>query len=130
MPSLHAADALIIGVTLSGVARGPIAKVVFLLWPAWVCFSLIATANHFWLDIAAGLALAAVGAWTARLLERPRLRTFRRSGSDGTRTRDLRRDSPVLVVPVWAGIGGDYRCQQGFPTVVLRGSPGARGSLR
>ena len=51
-------------------------------------------------------------------------------GSDGTRTRDLRRDRPALVMPVWAGIGGDYRCQQGFPTVVLRGSPGACGSLR
>jgi len=53
-------------------------------------------------------------------------------GSDGTRTRDLRRDRPVLVMPVWAGIGGDYRCQQGFPTVVLRvrrAPAGASGDL-
>ena len=70
MPSLHAADALIIGVTLAAVARRPVAKALFLLWPAWVCFSLIATSNHFWLDIAAGFACAAAGAGTARLLER------------------------------------------------------------
>jgi hypothetical protein len=32
-------------------------------------------------------------------------RTF--SGSDGTRTRDLRRDRPVVLLPGWAGVGGD-----------------------
>jgi membrane-associated phospholipid phosphatase len=85
MPSLHAADALIIGGTLASVARRPIAKAMFLLWPAWVCFSLIATANHFWLDIAAGLAVAAVGAWTARLLERRALQAVRQDERDGTR---------------------------------------------
>ena len=77
MPSLHAADALIIGVTLAGVARRPIAKVLFILWPVWVCFSLIATANHFWLDIAAGLALAGAGALIVRLLERHGLASAR-----------------------------------------------------
>jgi hypothetical protein len=35
-------------------------------------------------------------------------------GSDGTRTRDLRRDRPVLVFPHWAGTGGDSRREQGF----------------
>jgi hypothetical protein len=28
-------------------------------------------------------------------------------GSDGTRTRDLRRDRPVLALPGWSGIGGN-----------------------
>ena len=80
MPSLHAADALIIGFTLASVARRPIAKVLFLLWPAWVCFSLIATANHFWLDIAAGLACAVAGAVTVRLVERRGLARAQSSG--------------------------------------------------
>jgi membrane-associated phospholipid phosphatase len=62
MPSLHAADALIVGVALAAAARHRWLKVLFLLWPLWVCFSLLATANHYWLDIAAGVALAAVGA--------------------------------------------------------------------
>lgn len=62
MPSLHAADALIIGVALALVIRNPLLKAVALLFPVWVWFSLIATANHFWLDIVAGIALAGVGA--------------------------------------------------------------------
>jgi membrane-associated phospholipid phosphatase len=54
MPSLHAADALIVGVTLAYIVRRRWAKVLWLLWPAWVCFSVMATANHFWLDCLAG----------------------------------------------------------------------------
>jgi membrane-associated phospholipid phosphatase len=57
MPSLHAADALIVGLVLSSLVRRPIWKVVWLVWPAWVSFAVMATGNHFWLDVAAGLAL-------------------------------------------------------------------------
>src|SRR5215475_2877137 len=35
MPSLHAADALIVGVTLAGLCKNRIAKVLWLIWPAW-----------------------------------------------------------------------------------------------
>jgi PAP2 superfamily len=62
MPSLHAADALIVGVVLATVVRRRIFKVLWLLWPAWVWFTVMATANHFWLDIVAGVAVAAVAA--------------------------------------------------------------------
>src|SRR5215216_142995 len=51
-------------------------------------------------------------------------------GSDGTRTRDLRRDRPVMALPGCAGIGGDYRHEKGFSTLVLRGFPGAAGTFR
>ena len=37
------------------------AKVAWVLWPLLVWFSVLATANHFWLDIVAGIALAGVG---------------------------------------------------------------------
>jgi membrane-associated phospholipid phosphatase len=57
MPSLHAADALIVGLVLASLVRRPIWKVVWLVWPAWVSFAVMATGNHFWLDVAAGLAL-------------------------------------------------------------------------
>jgi membrane-associated phospholipid phosphatase len=60
MPSLHAADALIAGVILASVVRRPIWKVVWLLWPAWVWFSVMATGNHFWLDVVAGVVLAVI----------------------------------------------------------------------
>jgi hypothetical protein len=62
MPSLHAADALIVGVVLATVVRRRIFKVLWLLWPAWVWFTVMGTANHFWLDIVAGIAVAAVAA--------------------------------------------------------------------
>jgi membrane-associated phospholipid phosphatase len=60
MPSLHAADALIAGVILASVVRRPIWKAVWLLWPAWVWFAVMATGNHFWLDVLAGIVLAAI----------------------------------------------------------------------
>jgi membrane-associated phospholipid phosphatase len=60
MPSLHAADALIAGVILTSVVRHPIWKAVWLLWPAWVWFSVMATGNHFWLDVVAGIVLAVI----------------------------------------------------------------------
>ncbi len=53
-----------------------------------------------------------------------------KNGSDGTRTRDLRRDRPVLPLPGWAGIGGDYPREQRFSTVVLRESAGVGGRFR
>ena len=62
MPSLHAADALIVGVALAALVRNPLRRGVFLLYPLWVWFSLLATANHFWVDLAAGTVLALVGA--------------------------------------------------------------------
>ena len=60
MPSLHAADALIVGVSLAFACRNPVAKVAWALWPAWVWFSVMATANHFWLDVVAGVGVALV----------------------------------------------------------------------
>jgi membrane-associated phospholipid phosphatase len=60
MPSLHAADALIVGIVLASVVRRRWAKALWLLWPAWVWFAVIATGNHFWLDVVAGNIVAAV----------------------------------------------------------------------
>jgi membrane-associated phospholipid phosphatase len=67
MPSLHAADALIVGVALFALVRRPVLRGLFLLYPLWVWFSLVATANHFWLDVVAGIVLAAIGAALASL---------------------------------------------------------------
>ena len=73
MPSLHSADALIVGVVMALVVKHTWAKVLWLAWPVWVWFSVMATGNHFWLDIAAGIAVAAVAAavvYRRRLLQR------------------------------------------------------------
>lgn len=58
MPSLHAADALIVGVALFVASRRWYFKALWALWPAWVWFCVLATANHFWLDVVAGIAVA------------------------------------------------------------------------
>ena len=60
MPSLHAADALIVGVILASVVRNRIAKALWLVWPLWVSFAVMATGNHFWLDVLAGMLLGAL----------------------------------------------------------------------
>ena len=61
MPSLHSADALIVGVTLASVATSRWGR-LWLLWPVWVSVALVATANHFWTDVAAGFLLAGLAA--------------------------------------------------------------------
>ncbi|HEY3462376.1 MAG TPA: phosphatase PAP2 family protein [Gaiellaceae bacterium] len=76
MPSLHAADALIVGWFLVVNSRTLWAKALWALWPLWVWFCVVATANHYLLDVFAGifvavLALVATG-WLARLFERLR----------------------------------------------------------
>jgi hypothetical protein len=58
MPSLHAADSLIVGIFLAAATRHWWAKAFWLAWPAWVWFAVMATGNHFWLDCVAGVAVA------------------------------------------------------------------------
>ena len=71
MPSLHAADALIVGVTMAVIVRRWPWRVLWLAWPAWVWFTVMATGNHFWLDIVAGIGVAALA---AAIVYRRRLR--------------------------------------------------------
>jgi membrane-associated phospholipid phosphatase len=71
MPSLHAADALIVGVVLMTLVRRPVWKALWLVWPLWVWFAVMATGNHFWLDVFAGVVLATA---TMLVVYRPPLR--------------------------------------------------------
>ena len=71
MPSLHAADALIVGWFLALSCRRLWAKALWALWPVWVWFCVVATANHYVLDVLAGIGVAVVSlaatAWMSRL---------------------------------------------------------------
>jgi hypothetical protein len=58
MPSLHAADALIVGWFLYSTSRTVWAKTLWAIWPFWVWFCVIATANHYVLDVLAGIGVA------------------------------------------------------------------------
>lgn len=60
MPSLHACDSLIVGIVMFKVCRHWWAKALWALWPAWVWFCVLATANHYLLDVLAGIAVALV----------------------------------------------------------------------
>jgi membrane-associated phospholipid phosphatase len=62
MPSIHAADALIIGFAMAMLVRARWARAAWTLWPSWVWFTVMATGNHFWLDVAAGVGVAALAA--------------------------------------------------------------------
>jgi membrane-associated phospholipid phosphatase len=73
MPSLHAMDALIVGIVMFGLVRSPIAKALWLAWPAWVAFSVISTGNHYWLDIVVGFLIAVAVGLTLRHVRMPRI---------------------------------------------------------
>jgi membrane-associated phospholipid phosphatase len=62
MPSLHAADALIVGISLALATRHWWARILWLAWPVWVWFTVMATGNHFWMDVAAGVLVALIAA--------------------------------------------------------------------
>ena len=76
MPSLHAADALIVGWFLVATSRTIWAKALWALWPLWVWFCVVATANHYLLDVLAGIGVAVTAllatAWAPRLFGRLR----------------------------------------------------------
>jgi membrane-associated phospholipid phosphatase len=82
MPSLHAMDALIVGLAMFAVVRSRWAKALWLAWPAWVAFAVIATGNHYWLDVVAGMLIA-----VATGLALSRVRTLRRSFPEGSSSR-------------------------------------------
>lgn len=58
MPSVHAADALVIGFVLATLVRSRPLKLFWTFWPGWVWFAVMATGNHYWLDVAAGIGTA------------------------------------------------------------------------
>ena len=84
MPSVHAADALIIGFALATLVNSRWLSILWTAWPTWVWFSVMATGNHFWLDVAAGIGVAVLGgtmvAWSQcrRLAASPTLYPVKR----------------------------------------------------
>jgi membrane-associated phospholipid phosphatase len=62
MPSLHSTDAIIVAVAMALLVRNRAMKVLWLLWAPWVWFAVMSTGNHYWLDVAAGVAIAGIAA--------------------------------------------------------------------
>ena len=80
IPSMHVAFSTMIGVTGALIARHKVAKILWLAYPVLVFWVVIVTANHFWIDGAAGLLVASLSALTARQIlarARPGVWSFR-----------------------------------------------------
>jgi membrane-associated phospholipid phosphatase len=70
MPSLHTATAILVGACGVLVARHLIVRAICALYPALVVFSIVATANHFFLDAVAGVAVLALALTVVLTLHR------------------------------------------------------------
>jgi PAP2 superfamily len=72
IPSMHVAFSTMIGVTGVLVTRHRISKILWAAYPVLVFWVVVVTANHFWIDGAAGLLVAVLAAVAARSLARAR----------------------------------------------------------
>jgi len=85
VPSLHAGFALAVGVALAAAARRPATKLLALSWAPIIALAVVATGNHFFFDIAAGLVVTIAGYVTGNAVDRhfAGRRPWRRSRSLG-----------------------------------------------
>jgi hypothetical protein len=80
IPSMHVAFSTMIGVTGVLISRHAITKIVWAAYPFLVFWVVVVTANHFWVDGAFGLLVAALSAVTAATIlarARPAVWSFR-----------------------------------------------------
>ena len=60
-------------VILASVVRNRFGKALWLVWPLWVSFAVMATGNHFWLDVVAGIVLGTIA---LAIVYQAKLRSF------------------------------------------------------
>jgi hypothetical protein len=80
IPSMHVAFSTMIGVTGALIAKHRITKIVWAAYPVLVFWVVVVTANHFWVDGAFGLLVAALSAVTSAAIlarVRPAVWSFR-----------------------------------------------------
>jgi hypothetical protein len=80
IPSMHVAFSMMIGVTGVLLARYKLTKLLWAAYPVLVFWVVVVTANHFWIDGAAGLLVAILAALAAREVlarARPAVWSFR-----------------------------------------------------
>jgi hypothetical protein len=65
LPSLHVGWDLLIGLALVDAARSRALKLLGYVLPAAMAFAVVATANHYVIDVAAGISIAFVSRWAA-----------------------------------------------------------------
>lgn len=70
VPSMHIGFSLMIAAPAMALSRAAIASALWSVYPLFVLFVIIATANHYWFDAAAGAAVACLAAVSAHQLAR------------------------------------------------------------
>ena len=83
VPSMHIAFALMIAAPAVALVQSPIARLAWSAYPLFVFFVIVATANHYWFDAAAGAAVACVAAIAAHQLARLRPHAWSWRGGAG-----------------------------------------------
>jgi membrane-associated phospholipid phosphatase len=82
MPSMHVAFALMIAIPAIMLMKRRVLKLLWALYPPAVAFVVVVTANHWWIDGAFGVlvaALSAYGAYAALARVRPEAWSWRRT---------------------------------------------------
>ena len=79
VPSMHVAFSLMLAVPMIRMARRTWPKVLWGVYPAFVTFAVVATANHWWMDALLGALVAGASALAARRIGkwRPTVYAFR-----------------------------------------------------
>ncbi|GAB3263397.1 phosphatase PAP2 family protein [Nocardioides dilutus] len=72
MPSLHAGWDLLVGISIAGAGTVLAVRLIGWILPLLMAFAVVATANHYLVDVVAGVALALFGLAVAIALERRR----------------------------------------------------------
>lgn len=66
IPSMHVAFSLMIGISGALISRHAVTRAFWCAYPLVVFFVVVVTANHYWLDAAAGALVAGLSALAAR----------------------------------------------------------------
>jgi membrane-associated phospholipid phosphatase len=74
MPSLHAGWDLLVGISIATAGSVLAVRLIGWLLPLLMAFAVVATANHYLIDVIAGVSLALLGLALALVLERRRSR--------------------------------------------------------
>jgi membrane-associated phospholipid phosphatase len=98
MPSFHAGWNLLLGIVVFGATRNPLLRALSVLGPSAMIIAVVATANHFVVDVIAGVAIVLACLFTTDRLHRRRAQRPSMEGGEPPRADRIR-----------ASRGGDIR---------------------
>jgi hypothetical protein len=84
VPSLHFGYALLVGVTVAALAKGPVARAIGWSYPAVMLLVIVATGNHFFFDAAGGALAIGLGYVAASWVGSPAKRAPRWQADRGS----------------------------------------------